>query len=129
MNEKTTKLVEQLAQKLGTTTEYLWSVLIKQAPIDATLTLFQILLVIIFGIVLYKVHKRFLKEDEEIKKPYFNRNIYETYDEYAKYPMFILTIAFAFLIVASIFSIEYVVNGYFNPEYWALNKVLSSLNN
>lgn len=125
MNEQTIKLLEQLAKKLGTTTEYLWTVLIKQAPIDSTLTLFQILLVIIFGIVLYRVHKRFLKENDNTD----SRSIYDEYDEYAKYPMFILTIVFAFLIVVSIFSIESVVNGYFHPEYWALNKVLSSLSN
>lgn len=39
MEEKTIKLIEQLAQKLGTTTEYLWAVLLKQAPIDATVVL------------------------------------------------------------------------------------------
>lgn len=33
MNEQTTKLIEQLAKELGTTAEYLWTVLLKQSPI------------------------------------------------------------------------------------------------
>lgn len=44
MNEQTVKLVEQLAQKLGTTTEYLWNVLIKQAPISAAIDMIYCLL-------------------------------------------------------------------------------------
>jgi len=34
MDSKTAQLIEQLAQKLGTTTEYLWSILIRQAADD-----------------------------------------------------------------------------------------------
>ncbi|MGB4574573.1 MAG: hypothetical protein WBI79_06225, partial [Kiritimatiellia bacterium] len=36
MNEATAKLIEELAAKLGTTAEHLWGVLVRQAPISAT---------------------------------------------------------------------------------------------
>lgn len=44
MNEGTERLLTQLAEKLGTTTEYLWAVLLKQAPIDAIGQLVSIVL-------------------------------------------------------------------------------------
>ena len=59
MNDQTAKLIEQLAQKLGTTTEYLWSVLIKQAPIDALSRLAFFIVSIIGGIIIYKAHRYF----------------------------------------------------------------------
>ena len=77
MNEQTTKLIEQLAQKLGTTTEYLWSVLLKQAPIDATVTLFQTLCVMLFGLALWKIHKHLLKKESEDK---YSKTGYEKYE-------------------------------------------------
>ena len=38
MNEATAKLIEELAAKLGTTAEHLWGVLVRQAPISATVS-------------------------------------------------------------------------------------------
>ena len=39
MNEQTTILLQKLSESLGTTSEYLWAVLIKQAPISATISM------------------------------------------------------------------------------------------
>lgn len=116
MNEQTTKLLETLAQKLGTTTEYLWSVLLKQAPIDATITLIQIGIVVLFNIILYKVHKRFIKSDA-----------YENYDVGA--PIFMVLMAVILLIsdIACMLSLNSVVNGFFNPEYWALREIIGTI--
>jgi hypothetical protein len=121
MNEQTTKVIEQLAQKLGTTTEYLWSVLLKQAPIDATVTLFQTLCVMIFGLALWKIHKRLLKKES---KDEYSETWYEKYEEGAIIPMIIATIIFAILFIICFCCIDDIVNGYFNPEYWALERIL-----
>jgi len=65
MNENTAKLIEQLAQKLGTTSEYLWGVLLKQASISATVTLLKTIAILLFGWFLWKTHKRLLKKESE----------------------------------------------------------------
>lgn len=117
MNEKTTQLIEQLAQKLGTTVEYLWSILLKQAFVDATTRLIIVICTIILGIILYKTHKSFSKK---------NSNGYTSYDNkgYFIEIMVISTVLFVVFILGSINCIPYIINGYFNPEYWALCKIL-----
>lgn len=117
MSNNTEKLINDLAQKLGTTTEYLWSVLIKQAPVSATIQLFQTLAVILLGYILYRVHKRLAKEDED------------GYSGYEMYPaagpvMIVASAIFSILFLVVFCCFSNVVNGYFNPEYWALQKVL-----
>lgn len=119
MEENTAKLIEQLANKLGTTSEYLWKVFLKQAPIDATITLVQDVIIVIFGIILYKLHKKFLKKKEI---PYRS----SMYDDNEFLRVAMAAGAFIFIIIAAIafFCFGDIVNGYFNPEYWALNKIL-----
>lgn len=119
MNEQSTKLLEQLAYKLGTTTEYLWGVLIKQAPIAATTQLCQTIGVIIFGFILWKIHKYLLKENDK------GYSRYSTYEEGAAIPMVIGLIIFMFCIIACFICFSDVINGYFNPEYWALDSILN----
>ena len=127
MNDNnSTKLIEQLAAKFGTTTEYLWGVLLRQAPIDSTINLIQIALVMLFGWFLYKTHKRLMKKDGDGN---YARNSYEKYEMGATLPMVIGAIVFAILIFVSFLCIPDIINGYFNPEYWALNKILSTLTN
>jgi uncharacterized membrane protein len=119
MNDQTTKLIDQLAQKLGTTTEYLWSVLLRQAPVDATITLIQVLLVIFSGIALYKMNKHFSDDDNKIS--YYNAA------EAICVPMWIGAIIWIILAIASFFCIGDIINGYFNPEFWALEYIFESI--
>lgn len=63
MNEETSKLIRELADKLGTTAEHLWSVLVKQAPISsATDCVGLIVLWIIMGLSFCKL-KKLVAED------------------------------------------------------------------
>jgi len=57
------KVIEQLAQKLGTTTEYLWQVLVNQAYIDGIIGIIYIILTILAGYGLYRLHKYFSSSD------------------------------------------------------------------
>jgi phosphotransferase system glucose/maltose/N-acetylglucosamine-specific IIC component len=121
MNEQTTKLIEQLAQKLGTTAEYLWTVLVKQAPISAATDALYFILVIIGGIFLWKLHKYLSKERGEYK-----HSIYYDEEENVTIPMFIAVIIWAILFIVCFSSIGNIINGFFNPEYWALKEVLGA---
>lgn len=118
MNDKTNQLIEQLAQTLGTTTKYLWSVLLKEAPIDATISLLLFVAVIIFGLVLWKIHKKLMKKDIN------DITLYEEYDLSATVPMGFALFILTALVFACFFNVGDIVNGYFNPEYWALHTLL-----
>ena len=120
MNEQTTKLIEQLAQQLGTTTQYLWAVLIKQAPIDSAVTLLQFILIGVFGYTIFAIHKKL-----SLTKEYgeYTRTGYSHYEELASIPMFFAMIIFAIVVLCAFFSIPEVFYGFFNPEYWALQQV------
>lgn len=124
MNEETTQLIQQLADKLGTTSEYLWGTLIRQAKIDSIVTLFQFLLIGIFGYVIFRIHKSL-----SIKKDYdgYSETGYQHYQETASIFMIISVCLFVMLLIASFFSIPDLVSGFLNPEYWALKEILKSI--
>jgi len=113
MDSNTKELLEQLAAKMGTTSQYLWSILLKQAPIDATISLIQIIFTLLLGYALFKLHVKF--------------NESEAYDNDATWIiMGCLVIIYLIFLCIAIACISFVVNGYFNPEYWALNRVLDA---
>ena len=121
MNTEITNLLTVLADKLGTTSEYLWGILVRQAPVAATITLIQIIFTVLSGIFLWKLHKYFSKETDER---------YSMYDR-GNGGLEALMVMFSMLIliigIVLFFAIESMFNGYFNPEYWALNKILNTL--
>lgn len=125
MNEQTVRLIEDLASKLGTTSEYLWNVLIRQAPIDSITSIFRIIGVVVFGIVLVKLHLKFSVRDTH------NYGIYDAtiYDRNRGVAiiMSISVCIFVILTIASLFEIPSIVNGLANPEYWALKEIIRSI--
>ena len=123
MNEQTTKLIEQLAQKLGTTTEFIWEVLIKQAYISAITDIIYIVLIIIVGILIFKKHYKFSK----IYKDDFGTT--SEYDESESKIIFMIAIGMLWLIAAlyTFFSIGNIIEGFANPEYWALKQILDAI--
>lgn len=128
METQTSEMLQKLAEKLGTTTEYLWNVLLKQAPISSTVTLFQFAVIGIASFLLYKVHRRLLKpSDDNEKSMYRYENGYDKYGAATGLPMILAAITLSFLIIVCLFSMDDIVNGYFNPEYWALETILKSV--
>lgn len=113
MNDKTAELLQKLASKLGTTTEYLWQVLVNHAPIAAVNELISLIICIVYGIILLKIHKKLCKEDA-----------YDTYDfPFAGAAMVVASIVFVVYAIISLLDISDIVNGFFQPEYWALHKI------
>lgn len=121
MNKEFTEFLEKLAAKLGTTAEYLWKVLIIQAKVSAIKSLIFIVTVYIIGLVLAKFHIKYLKKISDNK--YDDRNTYES-SEVTSVVMCILFVGWVVLFIGHIFSYSNMINGFFNPEYWALNKIL-----
>jgi len=120
--ENLTDLLETLATKLGTTTEYLWGVLIRQASINAMINLVYFVFVLLAGVGLYMLHKKFSKEDDD------GDSIYSDSDEAIPTIMVIVTIIWIIMFFVGFFSLGSVFYGFFNPEYWALEKVLNVCN-
>lgn len=119
MNDKELQLLEKLASKLGTTTEYLWGVLLKQAQVDAIITLTQVVIVMLIGVLLYKMHKHFSNTRNKIN--------YQDNDAHLSIVMFLAACGWGILVLISLFCIDDIFNGFFNPEFWALNYVLNHI--
>jgi hypothetical protein len=110
------KLLQDLANKLGTTSEYLWGVLVKQAHAQVYIDIVSDVLGLGLIFVLLKtanyLWKKFKEDDDR--------------DGCA-----ILAVACLFFAVvlslALIFSIPDTMTAAMNPEYWALDKVLDAI--
>lgn len=121
MDSKTEALIRELATKLGTTVDHLWSVMIKQAFVSSMISIFQYLLIIAGVIVWVKIHK-WLSEKEG--DGYSNMR-YDDYELAAGVPMIITGIMLLILVVVSLFSITDTITGFVNPEYWALDHIIN----
>lgn len=106
MNEQTQKLIEQLAQKLGTTAEHLWGVLVRQAPVSGVT---HIVCWIIAGVFFYVSFKR-IKAGE---------------DADAKVLLWALW-SLGFLMFLPMFyqDSQLILASFFNPEFWALKQII-----
>ena len=117
--ENLTELLEKLADKLGTTSEYLFGVLVNQAPISALYSALYLILVLLGGYLLYKLHISFLKQDGN------NCSLYSKYGVGIAIPMILSFIAWLVLFIKCFHSIENIMTGFLNPEYWALDEIMS----
>lgn len=117
--EQLTQLLEQLALKLGTTVEYLWDVLIKQAFIAGMQAILAFVLVTIFIGIWYIIHRKFSNTPNKY---------YNAYNEvpYVIPMAFTIVILIACWIIGLIEAIDSITN-FINPEYWALQQILNSL--
>jgi uncharacterized membrane protein YczE len=118
MNEQTTKLIEQLAQKLGTTAEYLWTVLVKQAHVEIYIFITTLILTIIgaflTGLLLRNSQKYWEQETAPI-----SAWMSLTFG-------IIIGIATVVGLIATIANIPDVITAINNPEYWALKEVFGA---
>ncbi len=116
MDNNTAQLLKELATKLGTTSEYLWNVLIKQAPIDAIEEAMWSAFGIIATYVLYKVHTKLIEHD---------RKEYSLYSQESHGVIMTIALIVVFIWDISIIagSIPTIINAIFNPEYWAFKQI------
>lgn len=114
MDEVTAKLIEELATKLGTTTEHLWGVMLRQAPIESGCT---IAVTCAVAVGLSWLWKRLLA-----RKPLTYPHIYDDVDrEFGRIMLGIITLLF---VGGTMCVFNDVVSGFVNPEYWALKQLL-----
>jgi hypothetical protein len=117
--ENLTELLTKLAEKLGTTTEYLCTVLMKQATIEAYYAMISIGLFILMLIPFYKYVRWFSKNYKEI---------YENDNEILHGGItVVIGIIVIIWFIGSVCDIHTIMTALNNPEYWALKQVLKSI--
>lgn len=114
-----TELLAKLAEKLGTTTQYLWGVLIKQASVEIYIFISVFVLTIIGAIIttlLLKSTQKYWDKENAPAIAWFTLT-------------FGIIFAFATVIGLGYFlaNITDVITSINNPEYWALQEVLKSI--
>jgi len=122
VNEQTNKLIEALAQKLGTTAEHLWGVLVKQARVELIVTAIEIPLMLLAMYICFRYIIYIFKlkpEDGEIMDVLCAPQT----------PIRIVCFVSCWLILAVCFificvNLEQIPTLIYNPEYWALKEIL-----
>jgi len=122
MNETTEQLVRELAEKFGTTTEHLWAVLLKQAPITAatdTLIMLIMLAVLWAG---YKLIKSKTTEPPKTEEDRYPRAEWDSEGESIAWAILAIYAIITLIMVCC--TISHVITATMNPEYWALKQLL-----
>lgn len=122
MNEETLQAVTALAQKLGTTTEYLWSVLIQQAYLEAGLSFIQLIVWSICTFFIIKIVYRKTKTPKETKEELYPKAEWTEEGAVAAWLVTGCVTVVAFLVVGIEFN--NLITALFNPEYWALKQII-----
>lgn len=121
MEQQIAPLLEKLAAKLGTTAEHLWGVLVKQAPIDGTVELVGAILMFIGTFILIKKLPKIINYIEE--KDNEGLTIVSVFGGVLGG---VAIVTYAILFLATLSTL---IAAFFNPEYWALQHILSLLKN
>ena len=109
-------LLEKLAETLGVTTKILWEVMIKQAPISGCIDIIQYIIFIIACIGCYKI----------TIKSYSNVKTNEV-DDIIYLPLIFAWIILSVVGIVCFFCIGDTVIAFVNPEYWALDRILTKI--
>ena len=115
--EQLTTLLEKLAEKLGTTAEYLWEVLVKQAEIQANFEYYGWIISLVIGIVFFLL----------TVIAFIGGINSDSYDG----EMFWVTgwVSLVVVVIMAFVARAYLL-GYYtcisNPEYWALKELFNN---
>lgn len=116
------ELLEQLAERLGTTVEKLWAVLLKQASINGIVDSLILIGMVIFSIAAFRFVK---KKTTKLKRTNGECPTAEWEYEIAFGAWLGVAVMFIFTILCIGILAESIVASFFNPEYWALSKILT----
>ncbi len=111
MTPQIEKLITELATKLGTTAEHLWGVLVKQAPIEAAVSLGIILAVwSLTALLSFFTWKTYNKGDGDS-------------DMFC--PLIIISVILGIIsLIVTGCTMGVVFSGFLNPEYWAIKQLI-----
>lgn len=113
VNPETVNLLRDLADRLGTTSERLWEVMVRQAPISSATTAALLLVgwVAVVSVAKLGWAKRAILQSDAYE---FHSIVLGTF----------LAVSTLALIIVSVFSVNMIVTGFLNPEYVPLREIL-----
>ena len=112
-------MLKELAAKLGTTVEYLWSALLKQATIEAISKTIGLMVGSILVLTILYIFLRNRTKWKEAGK-----------DSDIDAPLIlgvVLVVGSIVLLIAFFNCLPIILTGFFNPDYWALKEVTDLL--
>lgn len=121
MNNELSVQLSELAKKLGTSVDQLYAASVKQAKIQL---IYEIIHFLVYALVTYGMYRFYLFI------PDFDKNteyisLIEITKVFSLIGVFLLTISFVLNIPS---TIKEIITLYKNPEYWAMQDILSSIN-
>jgi len=116
MNENTIQFLNALSIKLGTTSEYLWNVLVRQAPIDGCITLIVMAAWLVVGAVVIRFFYTKNKDNDD--------HLDEGLTHFLLGISIVIYMCVMFIIGMCLSD---AISSIVNPDYWAFNKILSSI--
>lgn len=119
MKNETNELIKQLANKLGVTVGKLWNIMLLQVRTEIMIYIINFFMCVIFGVVIYLVHKKLLTKKDEYN------TYYEWHDDYLGFIMAIITLMWSVWLLCSLFMIGNFITLISNPEYWILEQLLN----
>lgn len=122
MDDKTLQALTTLAVKLGTTAEYLWGVLLRQAPITGAIDLAVMIVWVTAVVLLIRLVRR---KTAKPTKTEADRHPHAEWEEEGAVLAWVGAIGLAFftaLIVGG--NLASVAAALTNPEYWALRQIV-----
>lgn len=129
MDDNTLKALTALANKLGTTAEQLWAVLLVQAPIEATVNVIQALIcVAVTAGWLFLVYRKTRTLEITGSSERYSYAHAEWRDEAAFFAWVAGFVLIVFSLAYVTFAVRQVIVAVLNPNYWALTQVLKALN-
>lgn len=114
MNEATTKIIEELSSKLGTTAEHLWGVLVKQAPISGACDSLFIIVLILALVWASRFIRRKCVPDKD--------GYSQWSDCLPAWAVWFVCAAIVTIVIGGCLS--GIVSAFANPEYWALMQIM-----
>lgn len=116
-------LLEKLASQLGTTIDKLWAVLLKQAMIIGITDLVLCVSLVGASILAFRfIQKKTTIPTETVENKYPHAQ-WEGEGAFIAWLIFFIGLLVTTIIILA--SAENIVSAFLNPEYWALNKILS----
>ena len=110
--------LDALAAKLGVTVQYLWAVLIKQARVEVYGDLFFAVLFGSCGYLLWLLMKKMIKMIKADKWA----------DDWLFFASAAIIAGIIGCLITVILNLYWCITPLFNPEYWALQQVIQTLN-
>jgi hypothetical protein len=122
VDDKTLQALTALANKLGTTAEYLWGVLLRQAPITGAIDIALMAAWVAITWMWCRFVLRKTTEPEETDADRYPRADWSDEAAFFAWLSAIAIVCVTVLIVTS--SLATAIAALVNPEYWALRHIL-----